>query len=58
MLPTTPGYACPLPGPLPARPGPALTSESLMRHKALGRTDLFVSELCLGIMNFGGSSGI
>jgi len=29
-----------------------------MRHKALGRTDLFVSELCLGIMNFGGSSGI
>jgi aryl-alcohol dehydrogenase-like predicted oxidoreductase len=29
-----------------------------MRHKALGRTGLFVSEICLGTMTFGGSSGI
>ena len=29
-----------------------------MRHKPLGRTGLFVSELCLGTMTFGGSSGI
>lgn len=29
-----------------------------MRHKALGRTGLFVSELCLGTMTFGGSGGI
>ena len=29
-----------------------------MRHKPLGRTGLFVSELCLGTMTFGGSTGI
>jgi aryl-alcohol dehydrogenase-like predicted oxidoreductase len=29
-----------------------------MRHHPLGRTGLFVSELCLGTMTFGGSSGI
>jgi len=29
-----------------------------MRHLPLGRTGLFVSELCLGTMTFGGSSGI
>ncbi len=29
-----------------------------MRHKPLGRTGLFVSELCLGTMTFGGSAGI
>ncbi len=29
-----------------------------MRHKPLGRSGLFVSELCLGTMTFGGSSGI
>ncbi len=29
-----------------------------MRNKPLGRTGLFVSELCLGTMTFGGSSGI
>jgi len=29
-----------------------------MRHHALGRTGLFVSELCLGTMTFGGGSGI
>jgi aryl-alcohol dehydrogenase-like predicted oxidoreductase len=29
-----------------------------MRHKPLGRTGLFVSELCLGTMTFGGSDGI
>ncbi|MEO8280327.1 MAG: aldo/keto reductase [Ideonella sp.] len=29
-----------------------------MRHKRLGRTGLFVSELCLGTMTFGGSVGI
>jgi aryl-alcohol dehydrogenase-like predicted oxidoreductase len=29
-----------------------------MRHKPLGRTGLFVSELCLGTMTFGGSSGM
>ena len=29
-----------------------------MRHRMLGRTGLFVSELCLGTMTFGGSSGI
>ncbi len=29
-----------------------------MRHKPLGRTGLFVSELCLGTMTFGGGSGI
>ncbi len=29
-----------------------------MRYKPLGRTGLFVSELCLGTMTFGGSSGI
>ena len=29
-----------------------------MRHNPLGRTGLFVSELCLGTMTFGGSSGI
>ena len=29
-----------------------------MRYKPLGRTGLFVSELCLGTMTFGGSAGI
>jgi aryl-alcohol dehydrogenase-like predicted oxidoreductase len=29
-----------------------------MRYKLLGRTGLYVSELCLGTMTFGGSSGI
>lgn len=29
-----------------------------MRHKPLGRTGLYVSELCLGTMTFGGGSGI
>ncbi len=29
-----------------------------MRYKTLGRTGLFVSELCLGTMTFGGSGGI
>ena len=29
-----------------------------MRYKTLGRTGLFVSELCLGTMTFGGSDGI
>ena len=29
-----------------------------MRNKPLGRTGLFVSELCLGTMTFGGSTGI
>ena len=29
-----------------------------MRYKPLGRTGLFVSELCLGTMTFGGSEGI
>ncbi len=29
-----------------------------MRHKPLGRTGLFVSELCLGTMTFGGGEGI
>jgi aryl-alcohol dehydrogenase-like predicted oxidoreductase len=29
-----------------------------MRHHALGRTGLFVSELCLGTMTFGGSEGM
>ncbi|MEB0109771.1 aldo/keto reductase [Variovorax sp. RTB1] len=29
-----------------------------MRHNPLGRTGLFVSELCLGTMTFGGSDGI
>jgi len=29
-----------------------------MRHHALGRTGLFVSELCLGTMTFGGGGGI
>jgi aryl-alcohol dehydrogenase-like predicted oxidoreductase len=29
-----------------------------MRHQPLGRTGLFVSELCLGTMTFGGSEGI
>ncbi len=29
-----------------------------MRHLPLGRTGLFVSELCLGTMTFGGSGGI
>ena len=29
-----------------------------MRHRPLGRTGLFVSELCLGTMTFGGSEGI
>ena len=29
-----------------------------MRHHPLGRTGLFVSELCLGTMTFGGSAGI
>jgi aryl-alcohol dehydrogenase-like predicted oxidoreductase len=29
-----------------------------MRHLPLGRTGLFVSELCLGTMTFGGSDGI
>ncbi|MET0383267.1 MAG: aldo/keto reductase [Burkholderiaceae bacterium] len=29
-----------------------------MRHHPLGRTGLFVSELCLGTMTFGGSEGI
>ena len=29
-----------------------------MRHHPLGRTGLFVSELCLGTMTFGGGEGI
>jgi aryl-alcohol dehydrogenase-like predicted oxidoreductase len=29
-----------------------------MRHRSLGRTGLFVSELCLGTMTFGGSDGM
>jgi aryl-alcohol dehydrogenase-like predicted oxidoreductase len=29
-----------------------------MRHVPLGRTGLFVSELCLGTMTFGGSDGM
>ena len=29
-----------------------------MRYKPLGRTGLFVSELCLGTMTFGGSGGV
>jgi aryl-alcohol dehydrogenase-like predicted oxidoreductase len=29
-----------------------------MRHHSLGRTGLFVSELCLGTMTFGGSEGM
>jgi len=29
-----------------------------MRHHSLGRTGLFVSELCLGTMTFGGTDGI
>ena len=29
-----------------------------MRYKPLGRSGLFVSELCLGTMTFGGSTGI
>ena len=29
-----------------------------MRNHPLGRTGLFVSELCLGTMTFGGSEGI
>ena len=29
-----------------------------MRYKSLGRTGLFVSELCLGTMTFGGSEGM
>ena len=29
-----------------------------MRHVPLGRTGLFVSELCLGTMTFGGSEGM
>src|SRR3954468_21869914 len=31
------------------------TTELRMRHVPLGRTGLFVSELCLGTMTFGGS---
>jgi aryl-alcohol dehydrogenase-like predicted oxidoreductase len=34
------------------------TQESPMRYNILGRTGLFVSELCLGTMTFGGGSGI
>ena len=29
-----------------------------MRNRPLGRTGLFVSELCLGTMTFGGGAGI
>ncbi len=29
-----------------------------MRHRPLGRTGLFVSELCLGTMTFGGTEGM
>jgi aryl-alcohol dehydrogenase-like predicted oxidoreductase len=29
-----------------------------MRHRSLGRTGLFVSELCLGTMTFGGADGM
>lgn len=29
-----------------------------MRYKTLGNTGLFVSELCLGTMTFGGEDGI
>src|SRR5688572_16212556 len=31
---------------------------TLMRNRPLGRTGLFVSELCLGTMTFGGGEGI
>jgi aryl-alcohol dehydrogenase-like predicted oxidoreductase len=37
---------------------PALTGTDDMRNKPLGRTGLFVSELCLGTMTFGGGTGI
>jgi aryl-alcohol dehydrogenase-like predicted oxidoreductase len=37
---------------------PILTEPSLMRNHPLGRTGLFVSELCLGTMTFGGGDGI
>ncbi|MGE3924868.1 MAG: aldo/keto reductase, partial [Lautropia sp.] len=29
-----------------------------MRHHALGRTGLYVSELCFGTMTFGGTEGM
>ena len=29
-----------------------------MRYRLLGQTGLYVSELCLGTMTYGGSSGI
>jgi aryl-alcohol dehydrogenase-like predicted oxidoreductase len=44
----------------PARhPAPATIERGVvdMRSKPLGRTGLFVSELCLGTMTFGGSTG-
>jgi aryl-alcohol dehydrogenase-like predicted oxidoreductase len=34
------------------------TGDNLMRYRKLGRTGLFVSELCLGTMTFGGTEGI
>ena len=37
---------------------PILTEHFLMRNHPLGRTGLFVSELCLGTMTFGGGDGI
>jgi aryl-alcohol dehydrogenase-like predicted oxidoreductase len=37
---------------------PILEEISHMRHHPLGRTGLFVSELCLGTMTFGGGAGI
>src|SRR5450631_381669 len=36
----------------------ASTKESLVRYRLLGQTGLYVSELCLGTMTYGGAKGI
>ncbi len=40
------------------RSTPASNEEPRMQYRPLGRTGLFVSELCLGTMTFGGDGGI
>src|SRR5205085_1536246 len=40
--------------PQPYAPGPQAHGRSTMKLNPLGRTGLFVSELCLGTMTFGG----
>jgi aryl-alcohol dehydrogenase-like predicted oxidoreductase len=61
---TFPGYSCGFPVTrglsrvVRANSGDPTAAEVLMRYNLLGQTGLYVSELCLGTMTFGGGTGI